>query len=200
MPKQQGETPEQKAAREKKEADAKAAKEKKEPKDLEALSRADFTEYLIETIKDKVIAPIADQVGKVEKETSARDRKREVEAFVEKNPVAAYLNPEIEAVVKRNPEISIADAFQLAKVDISAERTKEIKEQIAKDRGTTVEELDKKSKAKEEGKEGDDENTIVSFFPRAASSEKPDGKMSSKDAGEDAWKQVFGSATELAVG
>ena len=85
----------------------------------------------------------------------------------------------------------------MAKADLSPTRINEIKEAIAKDRGVTVEQLDKAAAGE---KDEEEDNTIVSFFPRAsAPSDKETGEMSSKDAADDAWQQVFGTQTEIAA-
>jgi len=160
--------------------------------DLEAMSRKDFLDVIVDEVSKKVntdTKPTADKVDNIEEKALRKDLTVQIEKCKADHADFELLKKEIGAEVTKNPFLSPEDARTLARIH-NPEKTKEVDEQLTKD----AEEAAKhKSEAdlKAEAEKATDAPNFGGLTPTSGKT-VPVDTMKSDEAAQAAYSKVFG--------
>ncbi len=163
--------------------------------DLEKMSRSDFMAHITETIVTAIKKDVSDPLNKdIEDAKTSTERERLVrEINTAKSDHSDFMNwgPEVRDLVQRNPNLSIEQAYQLARSQ-DGEKSITIDKELEEGLKKKAEE-DAKAKELADRSEEMKEPAVMSLFPTSAPSstgEDRDPVKSNKEAADRAWEDV----------
>lgn len=161
--------------------------------DLEKMSRAQFmahiTEGVVNAVKKDISGPLGKQVEDAKQDTERERLVREINQAKSDHTDFMDWGQEVKDLVQKNPNLSIEQAYRLAR-SLDGEKSQKIDEVTKADLEKKQEE--EKKQAADQGEENQDE-AVLSLFPGSAPSStdsKREPAKDNKEAAERAWEDV----------
>ena len=160
-----------------------AVKDKDDDIDVETMSNEELVNHITKTVVGSVselLKPINQRVSGVQTVIEEDRIRSEAIAIAKEDPLFMEMRNEMADVAKVHPELSVRDIYTLAKVNNP-------------DKFAKVEKAFKEKEDKDEEESGEKPAAFGGFLPSSGvkSSGKDAGKMSSKDAANAAFDEVF---------
>jgi hypothetical protein len=160
--------------------------------DLETLGRKDFMAVILKGVEKmikKELEPLSETITGVQQSSEKLTAQQMIKEAEAKYKDFWEWKDEMRGLVERNPYLTAEEAYLLARSQ----------------HPDKVKEVDEKYKGPDEGKKGEGEegeessSKVIPFGGLTPTSGKtaPKKEMTTKEAAEEAWKKVFGTATEI---
>lgn len=147
------------------------------PQDLEAMTRAEFAEFITDRIKDSLVQPVEKRVAANEEQVTGRSVREEMKQAEQTHPDFWEWRDEMAGVARRYPDLTVEEVYVLAKSS-SREKAEKIDAKLKKEA---------EEKAEAEGEEGRRER-FGGLLPTSGRTTRS-RRMDKQTAADKAWEQ-----------